>query len=43
MRNLGRFTTALMITATVGAVIVAVRSLPDVRRYFKIRQMFLRR
>lgn len=39
MRTLGMFTAALLITGTVGAVIVGVRSIPDVRRYVKMRQM----
>jgi hypothetical protein len=39
MRVLGMLTTAF-ITAVIGtAVVVAVRSAPDVRRYLKIREM----
>ncbi len=39
MNVVGKFTTVLMITATVGAVIVVVRSIPDIRRYLKMRAM----
>jgi len=39
VKILGKFTTALMITATVGAVVVVIRSMPDVRRYLRMRQM----
>ena len=39
MEVLGKITTAVLITATVVGVIVAVRSVPDVRRYVKIRSM----
>lgn len=39
MKTLGKITTAMMIAATVGAVVAGVLSIPDVRRYFKIRQM----
>lgn len=39
MRTLGVITTVLVIAGTAGAVVIAVRSIPDVRRYLKIRQM----
>ena len=31
--------TALLIMATAGAVVIGVRSIPDIRRYLKIRNM----
>lgn len=39
MRTLGKITTVLLVTATAGAVVAGVRSIPDIRRYLKIRQM----
>lgn len=39
MRTLGITTTLLAATAAVIAVVVAARSAPDIRRYFKIRSM----
>ncbi len=39
MRTIGLITTAVMIAGTAGAVVIAVRSIPDVRRYLKMRQM----
>ncbi len=39
MEALGKITTALLITATVAGVVIAVRSVPDIRRYVKIRRM----
>lgn len=39
MRTLGVISTVVIITATAGAIVLAVRSIPDVRRYLKIRQM----
>ncbi|MGI8577293.1 MAG: DUF6893 family small protein [Nocardioidaceae bacterium] len=39
MKTLGRITTALLTTATVGAVVLGVRSIPDIQRYLKMRQM----
>jgi hypothetical protein len=39
MRKLGVITTVVAIAATAGVVVLAVRSVPDVRRYLKIRQM----
>lgn len=39
MRTLGLITTAVIIAGAAGGVVIAVRSIPDVRRYLKIRQM----
>jgi hypothetical protein len=39
MRALGVITTVVIVTATAGAIVIAVRSIPDLRRYLKIRQM----
>ena len=39
MNTLGKITTALLIAMAVGAVVVTVLSIPDIKRYFKIRSM----
>ncbi len=39
MNTLGKATAAVLTAATVGAVLLGVRSLPDIRRYLKMRQM----
>ena len=39
MKGLGWVTTALLTLAVVGLVIIVVRSIPDMRRYAKMRQM----
>ncbi len=39
MRSIGKLTTALMIAVIAVAVVVGVRSIPDVKRYLKMRQM----
>ena len=39
MRTLGKVTTGLLITAAVGFAVVSIVSIPDIRRYFKIRSM----
>ncbi|MCW2704554.1 MAG: hypothetical protein JWQ37_2549 [Blastococcus sp.] len=39
MRALGVLTTALLGLALGGAVVVGVRSVPDVKRYLAIRRM----
>lgn len=39
MKGLGWATTFLMIIVGVAVIVIAVRSMPDVRRYAKIRQM----
>ena len=39
MKALGRFTTFLGVVAGVVAVVVGVQSIPDIKRYLKIRSM----
>ncbi len=39
MKTLGTFTAALLSGVAVFAVAVGVRSIPDVRRYLKMRNM----
>ena len=39
MDNVGKVATGVMIIALVVAVVVGIRSAPDMRRYYKIRQM----
>ena len=39
MKAIGALTTAVLITATVYAGALLVRSLPDIQRYLKIRSM----
>jgi hypothetical protein len=39
VRTVGTVTTALAVVAAALAVVVAVRALPDVRRYLRIRAM----
>jgi hypothetical protein len=39
MRTLGRLTTLVLTTATFGAVLLGVRSIPDIRRYLRMRSM----
>ncbi|WP_425415077.1 DUF6893 family small protein [Rhodococcus phenolicus] len=39
MRIVGMLTTAAAVAVAVGAVLVAVRSMPDLKRYFRIRNM----
>jgi hypothetical protein len=39
MKMLGRATAALLATVTAVAVVVGWRSIPDIRRYLKIRRM----
>ena len=39
MKGLGKVTTVLMIAAVVAAVVIGIRSIPDVRRYAEIRRM----
>ncbi len=39
MRSLGKFTAVLLASAAVVAVGVGVRSIPDVQRYLKMRNM----
>lgn len=39
MRALGKLTAVLLLAAAVAAVTVGVRSIPDIQRYLKMRQM----
>ncbi|MGW0021367.1 DUF6893 family small protein [Rhodococcus sp. NPDC003382] len=39
MRIVGMLTTAVAAAVAVGAALVAVKSLPDLKRYFRIRNM----
>jgi hypothetical protein len=39
MKTLGKITTVLLVAAATTFVVVGVRSIPDVKRYLKIRQM----
>ena len=39
MENMGKITTGMVIIVLVAAIVVGVRSVPDVRRYLKIRKM----
>jgi hypothetical protein len=39
MRTLGIITTGVAITVVVGALVVLVVSIPDIRRYLRIRSM----
>ena len=39
MNTLGKITTGLLVAMAVGAVVVTVLSVPDIRRYFQIRSM----
>ena len=39
MRTIGRFTSVLLGATAVTAVVVGVRSIPDIKRYLKIRAM----
>jgi hypothetical protein len=39
MRTLGVLTTVVMTAALAGAVVLGVRSIPDVKRYLEIRRM----
>lgn len=39
MRAIGRLTTFFFLVALVVAVVVAIRSIPDIERYRRIRQM----
>jgi uncharacterized membrane protein YhiD involved in acid resistance len=39
MRFIGITTTALVCAAAAAAVVVAVQSVPDIKRYLKIRSM----
>jgi hypothetical protein len=39
VRGLGRFTALLALAAGVTAVVIGVQSIPDIKRYLKIRAM----
>lgn len=39
MRAVGKVTTVLVVAAVAVGVVVGVRSIPDIKRYVKIRQM----
>lgn len=39
MRKLGIVTTVVMTAAVAGAVVIGVRSMPDVKRYLEMRRM----
>lgn len=39
MRSIGKGATALLAAITLGAAVLGVRSIPDMQRYLRIRQM----
>lgn len=39
MRTVGLITTGLLAAGVVGVVLMAVRSMPDIRRYLAMRRM----
>lgn len=39
METIGKLTTWVLLAAAAGAALVGARSIPDVRRYLKIRSM----
>jgi hypothetical protein len=39
MRAIGMFTTVLGVAALAGAVVLGIRSVPDVKRYLAMRRM----
>ncbi len=39
MRAVGRVTTVVVVAAVAAGVVVGVRSIPDIKRYLKIRRM----
>jgi hypothetical protein len=39
MRAIGMLTTALLTAALAGAVVIGLRSVPDVKRYLAMRRM----
>ena len=39
MKALGKITSVVLIAALVVAVVIGIRSIPDVRRYAEIRRM----
>lgn len=39
MNKIGKMATAVMVVVLAGAVVVGVRSIPDVKRYLEMRRM----
>jgi hypothetical protein len=39
MEGLGKITTVVIIAVVVAAVVIGIRSIPDVRRYAEIRRL----
>ena len=39
MRTIGKLTTVVLLAAAATAVVVGVRSIPDIKRYKRIREM----
>ncbi|WP_026536156.1 DUF6893 family small protein [Arthrobacter sp. H14] len=39
MRSIGVVTTALMVSLASFAIVIGVKSIPDIKRYLKIRSM----
>ncbi len=39
MRTIGRLTTLLLLGAAAAAAVVGVKSIPDLQRYLRMRQM----
>jgi len=39
VRTVGKVTTVLVVAAVGAGVVVGVRSIPDIKRYLRIRQM----
>ena len=39
MRTIGKLTTVVLLAAAAAAVVVGVRSIPDIKRYTRIREM----
>ncbi len=39
MEVMGKVTTGVILTATAGIIVMVILSVPDIRRYLKIRKM----
>jgi len=39
MRGIGRFTSLVVMAAAVVAAVAAVKSIPDIKRYLRMREM----
>lgn len=39
MRKVGKITTFLLVLGTCGAVVLGIQSIPDIKRYLRIRKM----